>query len=95
MTTAHKEPRLKLSETQERFVAKLREHGTLQYWRGGFWTAVGAPFTLRTDGGGPYKVPEWSFSSHTMKALRAKGVILVTVTTPWGPSEVKLAEEYR
>jgi len=65
--------KIKLSPTQEEAIAKLREHGKLIRYSGGFWSAPGVPFKY-TYPGSPL---EWEFGTSTIHALLKLGVLAV------------------
>jgi hypothetical protein len=60
-----------LSDTQRKALAAAREHGTLEYYLGGFWSAPGAPLNQ-------YGAPEWGFPTRTIEALVRAGHLRVT-----------------
>ena len=58
-----------LSDTQRETVRRMKDAGgKIERWPGGFWTTPGMTQNLRG-------YPEWSVTTHTIKALVRKGVI--------------------
>lgn len=58
-------------------------HGGLVYWPGGFWTYPGCAVVREgVAQGRSYAVPAWSTSTHTIKALEARGWVVPTGAGP-------------
>ena len=71
---------MKLSDTMLDVVAKMRAAGgRLERWPGGFWTTPGMAVKSISQG---YRIPVWSTSTHTVKALAARGVIAADAEQP-------------
>lgn len=66
-----------VSPTMQEALDKMKEHGRLDYWRGGWWTYPGAPFRRGyMTGFGELREPiGWYATSHTINALRRRGLI--------------------
>jgi hypothetical protein len=58
-------------------------HGTLVYLKGGWWTYPGCP---ERDTGRGYSVPDWYVTMHTVKALIARDLVVVTERA-WGRTD--------
>lgn len=90
----------KLTPIQQQLIAKIREHGSLVRFRGGFWSGPETPVVKSYD----MDVPEWYFPTRTVQALIGQGVLTVTQERfryqKWGgevfvqhwPNAVKLTE---
>ena len=66
----------KLSPKMKEALERMREHGSLQRWPGGYWTGA--------DVAGIRGVPEWYFPTQTVMALLDRGLAVVTDTLPRG-----------
>lgn len=63
---------MKLSETMQEALDKLKEHGALERMPGGFWTYRDCPVKISHPLGG--QVPSWYAGTRTIEALVDRGV---------------------
>lgn len=82
-----------LSNVMRAALDAASEHGSLEYWRGGWWTYPGCPVLRETPDG--YRVPAWAVGVGTIHALVGRKLLEVSERSDRGyvvrvkPSEVR------
>lgn len=66
----------KLSKVMQECLTKIKEHGILVRWSGGYWTRPGCP--VKSLYHGEVKIPEWFFTGSTIQSLIDRKIIVAT-----------------
>lgn len=64
----------KLTKVMQQAIEKLKLHGTLVRWSGGYWTRPNCP--VKTLYNGEVKIPEWYFTGNTIQSLLDRKLIV-------------------